>query len=68
MLTNNPDKARTLQEAEISCARVPMFSTCSRDNEAYLQAKATRMGHMGLLRRTEIEPQPDRQSLHESRE
>lgn len=50
LMTNNPDKTLALKQAEIRCTPIPMPSISSRDNHAYLQAKAVRMGHSGLIR------------------
>lgn len=47
LLTNNPDKVRTLREAGINVAeRVPLHVGENTENERYLQTKAEKLGHL----------------------
>ena len=47
LLTNNPDKVRTLREAGIDVAeRVPLHVGENAENEHYLQTKAEKLGHL----------------------
>ena len=46
LLTNNPDKVQSLQESGITVSqRMPLIVGVVRENLAYLQTKADRMGH-----------------------
>ena len=51
LLSNNPDKARVLSEAEIEvAAQIPCEAAPTRHSDAYLRTKKTRMGHALSLR------------------
>ena len=46
LLTNNPDKVSALQELGITVSdRMPLVVGINDENRAYLETKATRMGH-----------------------
>ena len=46
LLTNNPDKVSALQELGITVSdRMPLVVGINEENRAYLETKATRMGH-----------------------
>ena len=46
LLTNNPDKVSSLQELGITVShRMPLVVGVGDENRAYLETKATRMGH-----------------------
>ncbi|AUZ04782.1 MULTISPECIES: GTP cyclohydrolase II [Vitreoscilla] len=47
LMTNNPQKVETLQDAGINVvAREPLIVGLNRENEAYLQTKHDKLGHM----------------------
>jgi 3,4-dihydroxy 2-butanone 4-phosphate synthase/GTP cyclohydrolase II len=47
LMTNNPDKIRALRDLGIDVeGRVPLVVGLNGDNEAYMAAKADRLGHM----------------------
>jgi GTP cyclohydrolase II len=49
LLTNNPDKVRTLARHDVDVRqRVPLSITANRHNLRYLQTKMQRAGHLGL--------------------
>ena len=63
LLTNNPHKVESLEEAGIEIAgRVPLEAVVNQENAAYLLTKATRMQHLLHLGQ-EHEFHPDYQSL-----
>ena len=46
LLTNNPEKVSALQDLGITVSqRMPLVVGVNAENRAYLQTKATRMGH-----------------------
>jgi 3,4-dihydroxy 2-butanone 4-phosphate synthase/GTP cyclohydrolase II len=57
LLTNNPDKVRSLERAGVPCSSViGLTSTVHAENERYLRTKTEQLGHAGLL------PEPSRES------
>lgn len=47
LMTNNPQKVKTLQDAGINVMeREPLIVGLNRENEAYLQTKHDKLGHM----------------------
>ncbi|CPS43720.1 GTP cyclohydrolase II [Mycobacteroides abscessus] len=50
LLTNNPEKVKSLARSGIRCSAViPMSAFLFEDNRRYLTVKAEKMGHRGLL-------------------
>jgi len=46
LLTNNPEKIKALDEADIKVVREPLIIPSDVKNESYMEAKKNRMGHM----------------------
>jgi 3,4-dihydroxy 2-butanone 4-phosphate synthase / GTP cyclohydrolase II len=46
LLTNNPDKVRSLQEHRIAVERLSSLAPVDRFNERYLRAKRDKLGHL----------------------
>jgi GTP cyclohydrolase II len=50
LMTNNPEKVAALEQAGIQVVeRIAMSSQCNSYNQAYLDLKRKRMGHVGLM-------------------